>query len=88
MKISIGNIIVHFLCVLVGFVFFVLLMNYMSKPTNFPVQFNPSEAFEEYYFSFVYSLGTIGFIIGTIILLLILFILLLFSNWIITKFKK
>lgn len=88
MKILIKNILIHTVCISIGFIIFVLMMNYLSKPSNFPLHFSPSEAFDAYYFSFVYSLGTVGFIIGTIILLTALFIILLFSNWINTRLNK
>ncbi|WP_313503757.1 hypothetical protein [Kaistella carnis] len=40
----------------------------MSKPENVTLSLKPVESFETYFFSFAFTLGTVGWILGSLIL--------------------
>lgn len=62
---------------LIGYILFVLLVDATSKPSNVALALRPIDSLKTYIFSFVFTLGTIGWIIGGVLLIgfLVLFYL-------------
>lgn len=53
---------------IVGLAFFVLLMNIISQPENYPFEYNIKSAFGAYFFTFSFSLGNIGYVLAASLL--------------------
>ncbi len=88
MKNFITKLIIHTISIVISFTSFVIIMNYISEPYNYPFKFDPSEAFSAYFFSFSYGLGTVGIIFGIVILLTTIAVITLLTNWIYNKLYK
>ena len=74
---------------LIGYILFVLLVDATSKPSNVALAFRPIDSLKTYIFSFVFTLGTFGWIIGSVLLIafLVLFYLIGVASYN-TLFKK
>ncbi|MDX1365421.1 hypothetical protein [Arenibacter latericius] len=68
--------------VLVGFLIFILIIDLLSKPNNVPVSLRPIESMETYVFSFVYSMGNLGWVLGSLLLIGYLVLCYFLGNWI------
>lgn len=68
--------------VIVGSLLFSILIDLISKPSNFRLKLEPIDSFNTYYFSFVYGLGTVGVILGTLLLLGYLVFFYFIGTWI------
>jgi len=53
-----------FIGIIVGFIVFTLMVNAMGKPSNIPISFDPIDSAQTYLFSFGYSMGIWGWILG------------------------
>lgn len=63
--------------IVIGYILFVLLVDAVSKPSNISLALRPIDSIKTYFFSFVFTLGTIGWVIGGVLLIgfLVLFYL-------------
>lgn len=57
------------LAVFVGYVILLFLIDISSKPDNVPVALKPIESIQTYFFGFVFSMGTMGWILGSLLLI-------------------
>lgn len=57
------------LFLLIGFVIAILAIDFLAKPDNIPVSFDPIESLKTYFFTFVFSMGTFGWILGSALLM-------------------
>ncbi len=55
--------------VLTGCIVFMLIMDILSKPTNVPLSLKPIESLELYFFGFVFGLGDMGWVLGSLLLI-------------------
>ena len=53
---------------IVGFFLSVAALSYMAKPSNMSVSVDPFEAISTYFFSFSWVGGTVGIIVGAVLL--------------------
>ena len=74
---------------IIGYILFVLLVDAVSKPSNISLALRPIDSIKTYFFSFAFTLGTIGWIIGGVLLIgfLVLFYLIGVETYK-TLFKK
>lgn len=63
------KIIYAVLCLLVGYILFLLILDIASKPSNIGVSHRPIESLETYFFGFVWVMGNIGWVLGSILLI-------------------
>ncbi len=56
------------LFLIIGLIIAILAIDYLSKPDNFPISFKPIESLKTYFFSFVFTMGGFGWILGNLIL--------------------
>ncbi|HTN69011.1 MAG TPA: hypothetical protein VLZ33_06080 [Dysgonamonadaceae bacterium] len=52
----------------IGYIFFTLLIDILSKPSNFSLALKPIESIQTYFFSFVFTMGTVGCVLGSLLL--------------------
>ena len=52
-----------------GYILFILMVDILSKPSNVSLSLQPIESIETYYFGFVFSMGTIGWVLGSLLLI-------------------
>lgn len=83
-----NKIIYGLLSVLVGFVAFILIVDISSKPTNIGVSLKPIGSLETYFFGFVWAIGDIGWVIGSIALVGFLALFYFLGLWIYKKTLK
>lgn len=53
---------------LVGYLILVVLIDMLSKPNNVPVSIKPIDSMATYFFGFVFTLGPLGWILGSLLL--------------------
>lgn len=82
------NRIFGLISLLAGIILFILLVDLLSKPSNRTVTFNPIESFQTYFFSFGFTLGVIGWIIGSLLLIGYLILFYFIGIWISKKIAK
>ena len=78
------------LSVLIGSTLSMLIMDLMSKPENVPVSLDPIDSISGYFFTFVFTMGTIGWFVGGLLLIAYLSAFYFLGTWIyklITKKK-
>lgn len=80
-----NKIIYGLLGVLAGCIIFILGLDVMSKPTNVGLSLNPIESLETYFFGFVWIMGSVGWVVGSIFLLGFLALLYFLGVWIYRK---
>ncbi len=68
--------------VLVGYLVFILIIDLLSKPNNISISLKPIESMETYIFSFVYSMGNLGWVLGGLLLTGYLTLCYFLGNWI------
>ena len=73
----------------IGYILFALLVDVISKPDNVLVSFKPIESMQTYFFSFVFTMGTVGWVLGSLLLIGILMLFYFIGVWFYnTIFKK
>lgn len=73
----------------IGYILFALLVDVVSKPDNVSVSFRPIESMQTYFFSFVFTMGTVGWVLGSLLLIGILMLFYFIGVWFYnTIFKK
>lgn len=77
MKIIAGTI-----SLLIGYILFTLLIDFMSKPNNVSLAFKPIESMQTYFFSFAFTMGTVGWILGSLLLIAILALFYYIGVWV------
>lgn len=55
--------------VCIGYILLLLLIDVLSKPDNVPMSLKPIESMQTYFFGFVFSMGTLGWVLGSLLLL-------------------
>ncbi|HLW15373.1 MAG TPA: hypothetical protein VKX30_07755 [Flavobacteriaceae bacterium] len=55
--------------IIFGSILLLLIIDYSSKPDNLPLSLKPIESIQTYFFSFAFSSGTIGWILGGLLLI-------------------
>ena len=75
--------------IMLGYILFILLVDFASKPSNVSLALRPIDSMKTYFFSFVFTLATIGWVIGGVLLIgfLVLFYLIGVASYN-TLFKK
>lgn len=53
---------------ILGYILFILLVDYASKPSNVSLALRPIDSIKTYFFSFVFTIGNIGWVIGSLLL--------------------
>lgn len=64
-----NKVIYGVLGVLVGYIILALTIDAISKPDNFAVSLKPIDSLKTYFFTFVYGMGEIGWLVGSLLLL-------------------
>lgn len=67
---------------LVGYLIMILLIDVISKPDNIPVSLKPIESIETYIFTFVFTLGTFGWVLGSLLLIGYLVVFYYIGTWV------
>jgi len=70
------------LCSLIGFVLSLLGIDSLSKPDNVSVSFDPIDSLGGFFFTFVFMMGTIGWLIGSLVLIIYLSAFYFLGTWI------
>ena len=68
--------------VLIGSTLSLFVMDLMSKPQNVPVSLNPIDSISGFFFTFVFMMGTIGWIVGGLVLIAYLSAFYFLGTWI------
>lgn len=68
--------------VLAGYIVFMLIIDYMSKPNNISIALKPIESLQGYFFAFAFGGGTLGWILGCLLLIGFLALFYFFGIWI------
>ncbi|NLA61992.1 MAG: hypothetical protein GX857_02030 [Bacteroidales bacterium] len=68
--------------VLIGYTLFILLIDFLSKPINIPLAFKPIESMQTYFFSFVFTMGAVGWILGSLLLIAVLTLFYFIGVWV------
>ena len=68
--------------VLVGYTLFVLLIDFLSEPSNIPLAFKPIESLQTYFFAFVFTMGAIGWILGCLLLIVFWVLFYFIGTWV------
>lgn len=82
-KILAGTIGIVFGCIL-----FIVLVDFVSKPSNVSIALRPIESIQTYFFSFVFSLGTTGWVLGGVLLIGFLAIFYFAGAWVYKTMSK
>lgn len=69
------------LCVLTGYILFILIIDSSSKPTDVGISLKPIESLETYFFGFVWGLGNLGWLIGSVLLIGFLIVFYFIGVW-------
>lgn len=80
-----NKIIYGLLSVLVGVIAFMLIIDTSSKPTNIGISFNPTDSLGAYFFGFVWIMGSIGWVLGSLLLIGLLISFYFVGIWIYKK---
>ena len=68
--------------VLIGSTLSLFVMDLMSKPENVPVSLDPIDSISGFFFTFVFMMGTIGWIVGGLVLIAYLSAFYFLGTWI------
>ena len=74
--------------VLIGSTLSMLIMDLMSKPENVPVSLDPIDTISGYFFTFVFTMGTIGWFAGGLLLIAVLSAFYFLGTWIYKLISK
>ena len=70
------------LCSLVGFILSIFAIDLLSKPDNVAISFDPIDSLSGFFFTFVFMMGTIGWLIGSLVLIIYLSAFYFLGTWI------
>ena len=70
------------LSVIIGFAGSILAIDLLSKPDNVAISFNPIDSLSGFFFTFVFMMGTIGWIVGGLVLIAYLSAFYFLGTWI------
>lgn len=68
--------------IIIGCALFILLVDVLSKPENVSIVFKPIESFQTYFFGFVFAMGTIGWVLGSLLLIGFLALFYFLGTWV------
>ncbi|MDD2476241.1 MAG: hypothetical protein PHI32_10040 [Dysgonamonadaceae bacterium] len=68
--------------IIIGYILFIVLVDFVSKPSNVSIALRPIKSIQTYFFSFAFSLGTIGWVIGGVLLIGFLTIFYFVGTWV------
>ena len=68
--------------VFIGSTLSLFVMDLMSKPENVPVSLDPIDSISGFFFTFVFMMGTIGWIVGGLVLIAYLSAFYFLGTWI------
>lgn len=68
--------------IVIGCILFIVLVNFVSKPSNVSIALRPIESIQTYFFSFAFSLGTTGWVLGGVLLIGFLTIFYFAGTWV------
>ena len=68
--------------VFIGSTLSLFVMDLMSKPENVPVSLDPIDSISGFFFTFVFMMGTIGWIVGGLLLIAYLSAFYFLGTWI------
>ncbi len=66
---------------LIGYILFMLIVDVVSKPSNVSLSLKPIESIETYFFGFVFSMGGVGWVLGSLLLVGFLALFYLIGVW-------
>ena len=67
---------------IIGYIALILIIDVLSKPSNVSVALKPIESIETYFFGFVYGMGNIGWVLGSLLLVGFLVLFYLIGTWV------
>ena len=67
---------------LVGYILFMLIVDVVSKPSNVALSLQPIDSIETYYFSFVFGMGIVGWVLGSLLLIGYLALFYFIGTWV------
>ena len=67
---------------LVGFILSIFAIDLLSKPDNVAISFDPIDSLSGFFFTFVFMMGTIGWLIGSLVLIIYLSAFYFLGTWI------
>ena len=70
---------------LVGFIALIFIIEISAKPENTGVSFKLIESLETYYFAFIWGMGDLGWVVGTLLLIAFLTLFYFIGTWIYKK---
>ena len=76
------KIIAGTISLLMGYILFTLLIDFMSKPDNVSLALKPIESLQTYFFSFAFTMGIVGWILGSLLLIAILALFYFIGVWV------
>lgn len=76
------KIIAGTISLLIGYILFTLLIDFMSKPDNVSLALKPIESLQTYFFSFAFTMGIVGWILGSLLLIAILALFYFIGVWV------
>ena len=76
------KIIAGTISLLIGYILFTLLIDFMSKPDNVSLALKPIESLQTYFFSFAFTMGTVGWVLGSLLLIAILALFYFIGVWV------
>ena len=68
--------------IFIGSTLSLFVMDLMSKPENVPVSLDPIDSISGFFFTFVFMMGTIGWIVGGLVLIAYLSAFYFLGTWI------
>ena len=67
---------------LIGYILFMLIVDVVSKPSNVALSLQPIDSIETYYFSFVFGMGIVGWVLGSLLLIGYLVLFYFIGTWV------
>ena len=67
---------------LVGFILSIFAIDLLSKPDNVAISFDPIDSLSGFFFTFVFMMGTIGWLMGSLVLIIYLSAFYFLGTWI------
>jgi hypothetical protein len=66
---------------IIGYIALILIIDMLSKPSNVSLSLKPIESIETYFFGFVFSMGGVGWVLGSLLLVGFLALFYLIGVW-------
>ncbi|GGW73090.1 hypothetical protein DFQ11_10827 [Winogradskyella epiphytica] len=70
---------------IIGCIILLLIIDFMSKPDNASIALKPIESMDTYFFSFVYTMGNMGWALASILLIAYFGLCYAFGSWLYGK---